>query len=201
MASSSPRCATEARPASARTARRTFKARACRCGGALLLAALTACGSDSAGRAEIEQLQVLGVGPGATLQIQQRLDFSPLMLDALSNGIGLRLDYRLAACSAEPVKIYPLWLRYYPLAGEFELRWQTEASGKRFARRSALLAALDQVRLALPESAARCGGELSMRLEPAALPAPLRFPALIGLQDWRLEAAAVAFSPAAGAEP
>jgi hypothetical protein len=122
------------------------------------------------------------------LEVQQRIEFSPRMLDALSNGIALRLDYRIEACEGRLAEVRPLWLRHYPLAREFELRWQGEDSGRRFARRSALLAALDQVRLPLPAAATACSGTLGLRLEPTALPAPLRLPALIGLEDWRLVA-------------
>lgn len=108
------------------------------------------------------------------------------MLDALANGIGLRLDYELRFCESDEHAVRSLWLRYYPLAREYEMRWEGEPLGRRFARRGALLAALDRIRIELPVQAAECGLQLSVELERSALPAPLRFPALIGLQDWRL---------------
>jgi len=150
--------------------------------------ALGGCGPQSAVRAEIESVQRVGGARSPALEVQQRLEFSTRMLEALSNGIALRIDYRIEACTGTLHLQRALWLRYFPLAREFEMRWQDSGSGRRFARRSALLAALDQVRIALPESAADCDGEISLRLQATALPAPLRLPALIGLEDWRLAA-------------
>ena len=153
---------------------------------------LTGCDSSPEAQASISSARLQRSAAGPYLEIQQRLDFSPRMLDALSNGIGLRIDYTVRACAGASTETIPLWLRYYPLAREFELRWP-EDLGRRFARRSGLLAALDQVRLPLSEAAAACGGQVSLALVASSLPAPLRFPALIGLQDWRLAAVPVAF--------
>lgn len=164
------------------------------CVGLIAAAMLCGCGTQPQARAEIEAVRRVGGQGAPALEVQQRLDFSPRMLDALSNGIALRIDYRLEACDGGVHERRPLWLRYFPLAREFELRWQGDDGGRRFARRSALLAALDQVRVALPESAAACAGELSLELELTALPAPLRLPALIGLEDWRLAAGPHAWS-------
>jgi hypothetical protein len=158
------------------------------CLGLVVAALLSGCGAQPQARAEIEAVRRVGGQRAPALEVQQRLDFSPRMLDALSNGIALRIDYRLEACEGSVREMRPLWLRFYPLMHEFELRWQGDEGGRRFARRSALLAALDQVRVTLPESAAQCAGELSLELELTALPAPLRLPALIGLEDWRLAA-------------
>ena len=154
---------------------------------------LGGCDSSAEAQASISSARLQRSAAGPHLEIQQRLDFSPRMLDALSNGIGLRLDYSVRACDGATTETTPLWLRYYPLAREFELRWPEAYGSRRFARRSGLLAALDQVRLPLSEAAAACGGQVSLALVASSLPAPLRFPALIGLQDWRLAAAPVAF--------
>lgn len=171
MASSSPRCAGVER------LRRSAA-------GVLLL--LAGCGAVDAPRARIEDARRLQRGDSLQLEVQQRLAFQPLMLEALANGIGLRLDYHLRYCPSAERTVRSLWLRYYPLASEYEMRWEGEAQGRRFARRGALLAALDRIRIELPVQAAECELQLSVELERSALPAPLRFPALIGLQDWRL---------------
>lgn len=171
-ASSSPRCASaEVRQRGA---------------AGLLLLLLAACGADEAPRAQIEDVRRLQRGDSLQLEVQQRLQFQPIMLEALANGIGLRLDYELSFCESGERAVRSLWLRYYPLAGEYEMRWEGDTQGRRFARRGALLAALDRIRIELPPPAARCALQLSLELERSALPAPLRFPALIGLQDWRL---------------
>jgi hypothetical protein len=151
-----------------------------------MLLLLAGCGAVDAPRARIEDARRLQRGDSLQLEVQQRLAFQPLMLEALANGIGLRLDYVLYFCESEQRAVRSLWLRYYPLAGEYEMRWEGEMQGRRFARRGALLAALDRIRIELPAQAAECDLSLSLELERSALPAPLRFPALIGLQDWRL---------------
>lgn len=148
---------------------------------------LAACGSAGTPRAQIEDARLLRRGDVVLLDVQQRLDFQPHMLEALSNGIALRIDYHLDFCAGRERAVRSLWLRYYPLASEFEMRWQGEEQGRRFARRGALLAALDRIRIALPAGAADCDVVMRLQLERSALPAPLRFPALIGLQDWRLD--------------
>jgi hypothetical protein len=156
---------------------------------------LTACSPVQPPRAVIEDARLRQRGEALQLDVQQRLDFQPRMLEALSNGIALRLDYRIDYCAGQGHALRSLWLRYYPLASEFELRWQGADSGRRFARRGALLAALDRVRIELPGDAADCDLVLQLRLERSALPAPLRFPALVGLQDWRLESAPFHLAP------
>ncbi|SDD67761.1 DUF4390 domain-containing protein [Aquimonas voraii] len=151
-----------------------------------LLMLLAGCGAVDAPRARIEDARRLQRGDSLQLEVQQQLEFQPLMLEALANGIGLRLDYHLQYCESAERAIRSLWLRYYPLAGEYEMRWEGEAQGRRFARRGSLLAALDRIRIELPARADKCELQLRVELERSALPAPLRFPALIGLQDWRL---------------
>lgn len=164
---------------------------------ALLCLLLSACTAQQAPRAVIEDVRLRQRGDVLQLDVQQRLDFQPNMLEALSNGIALRLDYRIDYCMGRERVVRSLWLRYYPLASEYEMRWQAAPQGRRFARRGALLAALDRVRIELPVEAAGCDIAVSLQLERSALPAPLRFPALIGLQDWRLQAAPFELAAAA----
>lgn len=149
------------------------------------------CSSRDAGpaaEARFDSVRLLAGPAGAALELDQSLRFNPRMLDALSNGIALRLEYRLQACAGRQQARPALWLRYFPLTQQYELRWQGEAQGRRFERRAALLAALDRVRVPLEPAMAECAGEVRLELDRAALPAPLRFPALIGLEDWRLRA-------------
>lgn len=155
----------------------------------LLLMVLGCAGGDGAvpkAEARLDAVRLLRGSAQASLELDQSLRFNPRMLDALSNGIALRLEYRLRACEGRLQARPALWLRYSPLSQEYELRWQGEAEGRRFERRAALLAALDRVQVPLPPAMAECAGEVRLQLDRAALPAPLRFPALIGLEDWRL---------------
>lgn len=155
---------------------------------AVLISGCRAGEAGPAAEARLDSARVLQGAAGAALELDQSLRLNPRMLDALSNGIALRLEYRLRACAGRLQSRPALWLRYFPLPQQYELRWQGEPAGRRFERRSALLAALDRVRVPLEPTMAECAGEVRMELDRAALPAPLRFPALIGLEDWRLRA-------------
>lgn len=119
-----------------------------------------------------------------------RIAFSPVMLEALERGIPLRLAFTLrregrgATLSARP----SLTLRYAPLAQAFLLVDDGGAT-RAFASRTQMLAALDRVRLPLPrdwaDAPAGARYELRLRLDDAALPGPLRLPALVS-RAWRL---------------
>ncbi len=151
---------------------------------ALLAAGLAGCAGHSTQRAEVVSATPLAADGRATLDVVQRLQPSQAMLDALDAGIPLRLAYRLRACeSASEVMVE---LRYSALTRRYELR---PDSGERryFVRRSALLAALDRLRLPLGDAAAaRCPGSVQVRLDLAVLPLPLRLPALLRPADWRM---------------
>lgn len=120
------------------------------------------------------------------LELSQRMRFSPTMLEALDSGIPLRLTYRLDWCDNHRVIGRTLVLRYTPLSGRYELSG-LDGPARRFSQRSALLAALDRVRLPL---ASAPPGDCTLRAEVAldltALPTPLRFPALLEPGEWRL---------------
>jgi hypothetical protein len=165
----------------------------------LLAALLAACGlGETPERARV--LRVEAVAAGTALEVTQRLRLSPTMLEALDHGIPLRLAYRVRWCavSARPDEGMALELRHLPLSRHYELRHLPGGPVQRFARRSALLAALDRVRLPLQLAAPDCGGELAVALDLTALPTPLRFPAFLEPSQWRLVSAPTAWSSAQG---
>jgi len=166
-----------------------------------LLAALLlgACGlGETPDRARL--LAVEPVAAGTALEVTQRLRLSRTMLEALDRGIPLLLAYRLRWCpdSGRREQRVALELRHLPLSRHYELRTLPHGPVQRFARRSALLAALDRVRLPLELAAPECGGELAVALDLTALPTPLRFPAFLEPSEWRLVSAPLAWPSAHG---
>jgi hypothetical protein len=146
---------------------------------------LSGCLGATPDRARIVQTRLIQEAGGAELELTQDLRFSRSMRDALAHGIPLRLVYGIEGCGADVS--YVLELRYEPLFRHYELRRGGEAQARRFARRSTLLAALDRIRLPLPTAPKPdCNGWVSMALDLTALPTPLRFPALLQREEWRL---------------
>lgn len=137
-------------------------------------------------RAELIDAVAGSSGNRHWVELSQRLQLSPTMLEALDSGIPLRLAYRLDWCDDRRVSGRSLVLRFSPLSGRYELSG-LEGPDRRFGQRSALLAALDRVRLPLARPAP---GDCTLRAEVAldltALPTPLRFPALLEPGQWRL---------------
>lgn len=157
---------------------------------------LTACLGATPERARIQRVAVLSDGAG--LEVDQQLRLSTTMLRALAQGIPLRLVYRARGCRGAPdwEQEVDALLAYAPVRRVYELRLPGGAL-RRFARRSAMLAALDRVRLPIGPVAQGCAGTLSVRLDLAALPTPLRFPALFRPADWRLISPEFAWTAAA----
>jgi len=143
---------------------------------------------------------VEAVAGGTALDITQRLALSATMLEALDRGIPLRLAYRIEWCegAGRDAEARVVELRYAPLSRHYELRSLPDGETLRFARRSALLAALDRVRVPLQLSAPACGGSVRVALDLTALPTPLRFPAFLEPSDWRLVSPAYAWPSAPG---
>lgn len=165
---------------------RCWSARTASIAACLLLAG---CGlGETPQRATI--LEAQPVAGGTVLEVTQRLALSPTMQEALDRGIPLRLAYRIHWCAAaaRASERSVLELRYLSLSRQYEVRPSpgSDADVLRFARRSALLAALDRVRLPLQLVAPDCGGRISVALDLTALPTPLRFPALLEPDQWRL---------------
>ncbi|MBD8525209.1 DUF4390 domain-containing protein [Pseudomarimonas arenosa] len=154
----------------------------------LLSALLSGCLGSTPDRAELQTIGVLQSGERQFLLLQQRLSLSSTMLSALTNGVELSLGYQVSGCQApyQAIAGHRVVLRYAPLRRAYELD-QGELGVRRFGRRSALLAALERIRIELPPGLpADCRGELSMALDLTRLPTPLRFPAFLRSAQWRL---------------
>lgn len=162
---------------------------------ALLLAG---CLGSTPERATITAVnRIDGVG-GTELELTQQLKLSRTMLNALASGIPLRLVYRIDACDAGPQGSV-IELRYVALTRSYEMRRNQEAAVRRFARRAAMLAALDRIRLPLVgEPAADCRGRVQVSLDLTSLPTPLRFPAFLKPGEWRLVSPSAAWPAARG---
>lgn len=160
---------------------------------ALLLPLLAACAGGET-RARILAAEVLR-DPGAPqLELTQELRFSRSMREALAHGIPLRLAYHIRGCGSADV-LHVIELRYLPLLRRYEMqRVGDNGPARHYARRSALLASLDRIRLPLgAEPPRQCVGSVSMALDLTALPTPLRFPALLRPREWRMIAQASAW--------
>jgi Domain of unknown function (DUF4390) len=160
---------------------------------ALLCAALAACaaGGDAA-QLRIRSASVVQGVLTARLQWQP----SAAVLDALDNGIVL--DFRVDVRAYGPAHLgwrstlahaaRHIELRYFPLSRRYQLRDLDRGETRSYGARAQLLAALEDLRLELPESwqpgAARAYA-LSIDLDRDLLPGSLRLPALLR-PDWRL---------------
>lgn len=149
--------------------------------GAVLLAG---CLGQTPERARIDAVLVRDSGAGRVLEIEQRLGWPDAVLDALDHGIPVRLAYP-ARCGGVPLGTW-IEIAYAPLQRSYVLR-VPGLPERRYSRRGALLAALDRVRLPLPENLPdRCEGSLQVALDLTFLPTPLRFPALFRWDEWRM---------------
>lgn len=160
---------------------------------------LAGCLGTTPERARIEAVRYLP-GPGPMLEADQDLRLSDTMFRALAHGIPLRLGYWVNGCAPDPVPIavHTIELRYAPLRRAYELV-QDGRPVRRFARRSALLAALDRVRIPLPTNLpADCQGDVGLVLDLTSLPTPLRFPAFLQPSEWRLVSPRVPWQAAPG---
>lgn len=158
-----------------------------RVGVALLLPLwLVGCLGTTPERASITDARLIDAPGGRALEVTQRLRFSRTMQNALASGIPLRLSYRIDACQPSPQGAR-IELRYVALTRSYEMRIDGEPGVRQFARRSAMLASLDRVRLPLtgvPPS--DCVGQVTVVLDLTALPTPLRLPAFLQPAEWRL---------------
>lgn len=146
---------------------------------------LAGCLHDTPDRARIVSARVQDTVDGAALDITQELRFSDTLGDALRNGIALRLVYRIHGCGVDQVSV--LRMRYAPLNRHFELLHEGKEPVRRFARIGALFAALDRIRLPLQRTpVAGCSGTLNVALDLTSLPTPLRFPAFLDGDAWRM---------------
>lgn len=154
---------------------------------------LTGCLGATPDRARILEARLVRDAGRAELELIQDLRFSRSMRDALANGIPLRLIYGIHGCDVDAAQI--LELRYLPLLRHYELQRLGDPQWRSFARRSAVLASLDRIRLPLARDPGdACRGSVSMALDLTTLPTPLRFPAFLQREEWRLISAPQAWS-------
>lgn len=157
-------------------------------GSTALIALLSGCLGSTPDRAQLYPIGVLHSGDRQFLALQQELVLSSTMLTALTNGVELNFVYQVTGCAPPlgPIAWHNVVLRYAPLRRAYELD-QGALGVRRFHRRSALLAAMERIRIALPaDLPAGCRGEISMVLDLTRLPTPLRFPAFLRPAQWRL---------------
>lgn len=165
---------------------------------ALLLAAglLAACGAidqQKPGTLAVRGAHLDVDAAGAVLDLALDCGLSGPMQDALDHGIPLTLQIDLGAGRwPRSVTASPrIELRYFPLSRRYQLRELGSEDLRSFATPAYLVAALGSLRLHLPPAFARLPAatplRVSARLDPAALPGPLRLPALFE-PVWRLSA-------------
>ena len=156
---------------------------------------VAACSGRTPERAVLLQARTGGSGGQPWIELDQRLRFSPTLIEALDNGIPLQLGYRFDWCEGAHSQGAPLQLRYAPLSAHYELVGIAGPS-RRFAQRAALLAALDRVRLPLAKAPPLdCALVAEVALQLTALPTPLRFPALFEPDQWRMVSAETRWPP------
>lgn len=119
-----------------------------------------------------------------TLQLQLSVHLGERATAALEAGLVLTFDVEWRLGDGRRLR-QPLSLRHSPLLRSYQLALGAQPP-RPYAVRDALLAAMENARLRWlgePGCAPPCEGEVRVRLDPAALPAPLRLPALID-GDW-----------------
>jgi hypothetical protein len=123
-------------------------------------------------------------GASPTLQLALSIELGARATEALQAGLMLAFDIDWQFAEGRRLQ-RTLTLRYSPLLRNYQLAIGSEAP-QTFALRNGLLAAMENARLSWPDQPACpdvCGGRVRARLNPAALPAPLRLPALFD-SDW-----------------
>lgn len=171
----------------------------------LLAATLLAACSTASDDARL-RIRSADIGQGV---LTARLQWQPsgAVLDALEHGIALDfvVDVRAYATrrfgwnSTLARARRHLELRYFPLSRRYQLRDVDGGETRTYAARSLLLAALEDLRLTLPDdwpAANAAGYTLRIDLDPERLPGALRLPALLRA-GWRLSSGDYAW-PAAG---
>lgn len=118
------------------------------------------------------------------LEANLDITLSPVALDALDHGIPIVLEFAIDPDHGHSQ--YVRWtLSYLPLMRRYQLL--VDGSAPRFfSSRVQLLAALDRFRIQL-NNGLSAPGEIRVRLDSAALPAPMRLPALLE-PGWRIRA-------------
>lgn len=152
----------------------------------LLLAACTEVTQEQLALAEVRRIDLIGTADAPHLSAQLRLGLSPIMREALARGVPLvfEVEARTDDWGGRLLVTRRYEAQYLPLSRRYRLR--EGGSGERiFARRAALIAALEQIDLPLPRSATQMY-RVRFNLVIDALPAPLRLPARFD-PAWRLQ--------------
>ncbi len=118
------------------------------------------------------------------LEADLDIELSPIALDALDHGIPLLLEFDIRPLAGPRQKAR--WeLSFLPLMRRYQLLIDGSAP-RFFSSRVQLLAALDRIRIQLNDGSGG-SGQIRLRLDTSALPAPMRLPALLE-SGWRLRA-------------
>ncbi|MEO7323361.1 MAG: DUF4390 domain-containing protein [Dokdonella sp.] len=167
---------------------------------------LTGCGAiarQTPGSLTIRAATVAPNGTAALLELGLDCHLSGPMQDALDHGIPitLRIDVhagrwpRTLASATQRIE-----MRYFPLSRRYQLRETGPEDVRSFATPAYLIAALGSLRLGLPVAFASLPAttplQISVGIDPAALPGALRLPALFE-PAWRLAAKDYAWTVAA----
>ncbi|MEO5624710.1 MAG: DUF4390 domain-containing protein [Dokdonella sp.] len=159
-----------------------------------LLAGCGAIAQQTPGSLTVRTATVVANGTAALLELGLDCHLSGPMQDALDHGIPitLRIEVRAGrwpralASATERIE-----MRYFPLSRRYQLRKTESDDVRSFATPTYLIAALGSLRLGLPGAFANLPAttplQLSVAIDPAALPGALRLPALFE-PAWRLAA-------------
>ena len=163
----------------------------------LLSVMLAGCGAlaqQAPGALAIRNAAVSENGGSALLELGLDCHLSGPMQDALDHGIPITLRVDIKAGSWPHVRAAAtrrVELRYFPLSRRYQLRQADPDDVRSFATPAYLIAALGSLRIGLPGAFTNLPAttplQVSVRIDPAALPGALRLPALFE-PAWRLAA-------------
>lgn len=152
-----------------------------RCSAIALSALLSACAGSGAAPVRADIIAAELDADHRALELQLHLVASPVLAEALANGVPLVFEFRLRPANGA-VRRQALRLQYLPLSGRYQLQ-QDGHPDQQFGSQLQLFAALDRVRLEFDQPLATSGW-VSFALDRRALPAALRLPALLDRGWW-----------------
>jgi hypothetical protein len=152
---------------------------------ALVLAGCGVLAEQAPGALVVRHAALERGGGAALLALELDCRLSGPMQDALDHGIPLTLavDLRAGSHLRPQARAQPrIELRWFPLSRRYQLREIGSEDVRSFATRATLVAALGALRIGLPPTFAQLPPgtplEVSVALDPGALPGALRLPAL-----------------------
>jgi hypothetical protein len=134
------------------------------------------------------------------LQLAMQVELGERATAALQAGLVLAFDVDWELADGRRLR-QSLALRFSPLLRSYQLALGG-APPQAFALRNSLLSAMENARLRFADAKAcegDCAGRVRVRLNPAALPAPLRLPALVD-GDWDFDSGWKELESGAGGE-